>query len=424
MKHLTALFLVAMLIFMGTGQLFVRAQEPVVLTLLTNWGEEDPKGAALRSVIADFEAEHSGITFDLEVIPDDTQIATRVETAFLAGLEPDIILHNYIGPSTEWVETGVTIPVTSFLEEWDFGAEFNQSALAEYTKDGELAAFPLEGFTWPVWYNMRILNEAGVEAIPQSAEELIQVADQVRAAGYQPFVTGGADWTGCRAWQLVLQSNMTPEEVREVFGHGTFAESESFLEVLDLFVQMRNSGVYADDVEGLDQAAMDEMFFSGQAAMMHAGSWSYAELPEELEGDVVLGGFPLPTTSPRERPVIMGGFDAKGLHITRNGSQKLEAIEQFVTFLYQPEMIARFVEQAAMQPPIMNVSVDESKLSPLFVQSIALDVEYVPTLGGIVPAQIFGPSGEFSVCSLAYVPGTTAEDILSAYNALYAPLQD
>ena len=42
-------------------------------------------------------------------------------------------------------------------------------------------------------------------------------------------------------------------------------------------------------------------------------------------------------------------------------------------------MIARFVEQAGMTPPFKDVPVDESKLNPLFVQSLNLPAEVAMT---------------------------------------------
>ena len=65
-------------------------------------------------------------------------------------------------------------------------------------------------------------------------------------------------------------------------------------------------------------------------------------------------------------PVYFKAFSAKGIFVTPNGQAKIDAVEKFIKFIFQPEMIARFVEQAGMNPSIKDVKVDESKLNPLF----------------------------------------------------------
>lgn len=59
-------------------------------------------------------------------------------------------------------------------------------ALVHYSSaSGELQAFPYSGFLWPVWYNTRILDEAGLE-IPTTTDELIAAAQALREADKTP----------------------------------------------------------------------------------------------------------------------------------------------------------------------------------------------------------------------------------------------
>ena len=84
----------------------------MTLTLYTNWPPDDTdKGIILLDAIKEFNAANPNAELKAEVIPD-TEMATKVETAFLANKEPDIILHNWLGPSKDWLSDGVVIPVT------------------------------------------------------------------------------------------------------------------------------------------------------------------------------------------------------------------------------------------------------------------------------------------------------------------------
>jgi multiple sugar transport system substrate-binding protein len=249
-----------------------------------------------------------------------------------------------------------------------------------------------------------------------TTDELIEVANQLRAAGKQPFVVGGGDWTGMFFFQLVVESMLTNEETWQVLGDGDWTNPNA-VKGVELFVNLRDAGVFVDGIEGLDFATMNEMYFSGEAAMIHAGAWSFGEAPEDLRDDIVLGGFPLPEGSPHQSPVIYSAFTAKGIWITRNGTEKLDAIRRFVEFIYQPEMIARFVEQAGMTPPLKEVPVDEAALNSLFVQSLDMPVDVVMTQDLVVPPAV---APEFErITKLAFVPGTTAEQILEELTAAY-----
>jgi multiple sugar transport system substrate-binding protein len=390
--------------------------EPIVLNIMHNWGSDDAKGAPLQSIFQDFMAANPDVVIKDEVFLD-SDIPLKVETAYAAGQEPDLVFVQRAGSVITWTDSGITAPVNDYLSEWGFDGKFKDAALSDFTQaDGKIQAFPLEGFTWPIWYNTQILGEAGVE-IPTTTAQLIEAAQKVRASGNTaPFVVGGADWTGMFFFQLVVESQLTYDEIWDVLGNGNWSNPNA-IKGVELFVKLRDEGVFADGIEGLDFGTMNEKFFSGEAGSIHAGAWSFGEAPEELLPVITLGGFPLPEESPHEKPIIYSAFTAKGIWITRNGLEKIEPIQRFVQFIYQPEMIARFVEQAGMTPPLKEVPVDESALNPLFVQSLGLDVDIVPTQDLIVPPKV---APEFErITKEAYIPGTTVEQILADLTSAY-----
>jgi multiple sugar transport system substrate-binding protein len=396
--------------------------EKVVLKVIDNWGNQtDAKGPPLMSIFQDFMKANPDITIEEEVFTD-TEIPTKVETGFLAGEEPDLVFQNYgLGTST-WVEDGVVIPVTDLMEKWGLKDKFKDEAIRQFTDSkGRIGSFPLEGFTWPMWYNTRILKEAGVNSIPKTIDELLDAAKKVRAAGYQPLVVGGADWTGQALFDLIKSSVMTDQEAGAAYVEGGFSKNEKFAKAVDLFVQLRDAKVFADSSEGLEFASMNEMFFSGKAAMMHGGSWSFSECPEATRNDTVVSGFPLPADSPHKKPIYASGYVGKGIWITRNGAQKLDAVEKFVKFFYQPEMIARFVEQAGMTSPLKETPVDASKLNSLFAQTLKWgdSVEAVEVMDLYIPPKAW--EDLWKVTKKAFLPGTTAQEILADFDLAWEP---
>jgi hypothetical protein len=97
----------------------------------------------------------------------------------------------------------------------------------------------------------------------------------------------------------------------------------------------------------------------------------------------------------------------------------MDAAEKFIKFFYQPEIMARFVEQAAMTSPLKETPVDESKLDALFVKSNQFlgDVEVALIHKVYVPPAV--DENNRRVANEAFVPGTSAETILSHLDEVY-----
>jgi multiple sugar transport system substrate-binding protein len=394
--------------------------EPVTLTIWHNWGPDDAKGAPLQSIFKDFMAANPDIIIKDEVYVD-ADIPLKVETASTANQEPDLVFVQRVGSPITWTDSGVALPVNDYIKDWGFEGLFKESALSEYTlADGKIQAFPLEGYTWPIWYNTSVFEKAGVP-IPTTTDELIAAAKAIRAAGDQPVIASGADGMGQYLFTLTMQSAMTDQEAIQCMGQGDWTVPNC-IKGVELFVALRDAGVFVDGVEGIDYASANTRFFAGNVAVAHSGAWVYGDpAVAQLIPDIQLGGFPLPAGSPHSAPVYYSAFGAKGIWITPNGVAKIDAVKRFVQFIYQPAMIARFVEQAGMTPPLKDVPVDASKLNPLFVQSLTLPAEVAMTPDDFLPPAVATDFGRVS--QEAFSPGTTAEKILADLTAAYAAIK-
>ncbi len=397
------------------------APEPVTLTIWHNWGPDDAKGPAMKSILTDFMAANPDVTIKDEVYVD-SDIPLKVETATTAKQEPDLVFTGGIGSAFDWVKSGVAVPVNDYIKQWGLGDKFLDSAISQYSlADGTIIAFPIEGFTWPIWYNTKVFKAAGVE-IPKTTDELIAAAKAIRAAGFGgPVVASGADGMGGKLFELILQSAMTDAEAKASLGGGDWTVPNA-IKGVKLFVQLRDAGVFVDGVEGIDYAGAETQFGTGKVAMCHYGAWAFADpAMVPLTSDIQLGGCPLPADSPHQLPVYFKAFSAKGIFITSNGQAKIGAVEKFIKFIFQPEMIARFVEQAGMNPSIKDVNVDASKLNPLFAQTLNMQAEVVFISDTYMPGAV---TTDFArITQEAFAPGTTADKLLADLTAAYAAIK-
>jgi multiple sugar transport system substrate-binding protein len=395
--------------------------QPVTLTMWHNWGPDDAKYEAFRSILDDFMAANPDIIIKDEVYVD-ADIPLKVETAVTAHQEPDLVLSGGIGGAMDWVKNGVAVPVNDYITEWGLGDTFLASAILQYTdKTGNIIAFPLEGFTWPIWYNNKVLESVGM-GIPTTTDELIALAQALRAAGKDgPVIASGADGMGSYMFYLIVQSAMTDQESIASFGGGDWTIPNA-IKGVETFVQLRDAGVFVDGVEGIDYGGAEARFGAGDVAMCHYGAWAFAdEAMAPVAPNVTLGGFPIPAGSPHTLPVYYAGFSAKGIFITPNGSEKIEAVKRFIQWIFQPEMIGRLVEQAGMSPSIKTVTVDESKLNPLFAQTLHMNAEVVFILDSYAPGAVMTDLNR--ITQEAFAPGMTAEQILAQLTAAYEAIK-
>ncbi len=391
--------------------------EKITLRLLTNWGPDDSKGPVLQGILDDFKKLNPNIDIIVE-ISTDSDIPTVVETSFLAEKEPDIIMQNLKGPSTEWVSDGVAISLSQYVKDWGLQDQFLPSALKEYTLNGDLVALPLEGFNWPMWYRTDVLAKAGLTEAPKTFAELTIFAETAREMGLQPFALGGSDWTGGDWFHTSLSSMLAPDELCTLMSKGQWSQSPKVASFVDQFIALRDAGVFIDNVEGQNFDTMNTAFFTGKAAAMHGGSWSYSELPDEMQTQVVLGGIPLPNGAYYNKPVEWAAFDAKGVFISRNGEKKIDAVKAFVTFLYTSENIARFTNETGMIPPLKSVPINNEVLKPIFVQSLSVDFESLSNPTTCAPSSLAGDPW-YQILAGFFVPNTSAEQIISEMDTLY-----
>jgi len=395
------------------------AGEAVTLKLQHSEPETTPAGIALKAALEAFEAEFPNITIEQNVVAilDSPEV---YETALLAGQPPDIIWINLFGRPLEWLEQEATIPVTDLFDEWGLRAKATELAVADYTHaNGQVQGFPYLGFKWPVWYNQAQLTKAGVAALPTSTDDLIATTSALTKAGIGGVAVGGSDWSGNKLFWQVLQAYVPNDAAIELFRSGDFS-GQDVRKGIDLFVALRDAGVFVKSVEGLTADQMAAQFFAEDAAIMPSGSWAFGGTPEGLVDSVALSGFPNPSDGVWDKPTAYAGFTSSGWWLSPTAPEKIDAVRSLIEFLYRPETAALFVDQGLITA-IQDVPVDAGALSPLLVSAMTeLDdkVDYVVLPDVYIPTAVLTATERTT--SLAYTPGTSADDIVAGLMAAYA----
>ena len=385
----------------------------VTLKILHNWGPSDSKGPPLQAIFDDFMKENPDIKIETDIAAD-FDIPTKVETAYLAGQEPDLVLSNLFSQTYKWADKGIIVPVDQYIKDWGLEGKFREIAISTWTINGKVVGFPLEGYVWPFWYNTKIFKELNLP-LPKTWDEIIADTPQIKAAGYEVVSAGANDDSGFYTFETFLISSMKPEEYAKYKMEGNLASYPNAVKAVEQFVKVRDAGVFPKDAAGLQGEAVNNLFYSGKAAIWQGGSWFFGECPEAMRPDVVIGGVPLTNPTVWDKNWVLSGFDAKAVWITRNGAKQIDAVKKLIQFLYKPENIARFVITAGMPPPLKDVPIEESKLNSVFVQSLKWGdslhyVSFPPSAPGVDTSQI-GKD--------LWLPTTTAEQIVQGIDQAY-----
>ncbi|GGF20844.1 ABC transporter substrate-binding protein [Subtercola lobariae] len=418
--RVTAVIAVSAAAIALTGCSAGSSEDANTLTVLTSIQSGTPTGDVQDKIVAEVE-KATGANIKLvqagETLPD------VYETSVAGGKEADVAITNLAEKSNDWVKNGVAVPASNYLDAWGLTAKITPDALDAWKdSDGKVQGFPYNGFVWPVWYNMALLNQAGITTVPTSTDELISDAQKLNDAGIPPFIIGGNDWSGQKLFLQIAQSYMTPDEATAVYSKGGYCASPDAMKGINLFTQLRDANVFVKDSQGYTADQMDAAFYAGKAAMMSAGSWAFGDAPADLQSNVQLGGFPQPSGGSYDKPTAYQGYTGSGFFVSPNGAKdaKIGLVQKFISAWYEPDNAAAYA--AASNGPTAVIATGtpaaiDNKITAAAVNDVPKVVDYAVMPDTVVPGALDDPM--IRQTSLAYAPGTDAQAICSSLDSLY-----
>lgn len=234
------------------------------------WGAELPEGY-LDEICADFEAE-SGITVELLTAPwADTK------TAITAGAANNTIA-DVLSVDGAWLAEFVDMGILTDIE----AAGVDLSVVSDYWKVGDTPyVVPVNNFAYPMYVNMDILKDAGVDAIPTNWTELLDACKKIKDSGKQAFalnlgttnangiqnVYGGTGW----ASDIKLKND---EGVYEVAGN------EGQKELAEFYKEMYDNGCLYEGMSTLEEAEMTSNFAAGNCAFTVASAATMSQFTD------------------------------------------------------------------------------------------------------------------------------------------------
>ncbi len=388
------------------------------ITVMSSYEAGSPRGTSFETMVAAFK-EETGIDVQVEVVNGE-DMETVYEAAALAGEQPDMVFHNLTPSTSDWFQNDLVYDVGPFLDEWGIGDKLQPASIEYWTQNGGVNGFPHSAFNWPLWYNMEMLGEAGITEVPQSVDDLIAAAQALRENGMQPLVIGGAEWPIQNFTTWMAQQYLTPDEAKDIFANGGYCESPNAIKGLDVLVELRDNGVFVDNVAGYTADQMMTAYFNGDAAMVVSGSWGYASAPTEIAEVTELGGFPAVDGGQYDLPTAYNGYNG-GVYISKSAEPKLDSIQQFIQYMYEPVNSQLFVGGGDILALTSEAIGDATSDLPLVTKGNQLDETKVSFM--VLPDGFWPAGYDGAAVGAEFLGGTeSAEEYCQKLDQLYADL--
>ena len=156
----------------------------------------------------------------------------------------------------------------------DYRDKLNEASLNSMTVNGELKALGVGTvYAGNLWINQDLFDKYNVK-VPTNFEEWKAACDTFKANGIIGFVQGAGQGAFNMDTYHAICDNIEPG----LFTKATRGEAEwtdpVFVQALDLWKKLFDEGIMQDGALGIQQyPEANNMFLSGQAAMVMMGSW-------------------------------------------------------------------------------------------------------------------------------------------------------
>ncbi|MFD4546642.1 ABC transporter substrate-binding protein [Streptomyces sp. NPDC058466] len=285
----------------GTG----RPGDPIVLTLLSHYASGALK-EALQGPVDEWNATHDRVTVRTKAV-EFTDLLTTFMVRQAAGQGADII-HPYCLWNGQLVQAGVLRPAPSDHAE-EITRGYGAAAVAASSVGGKVYGYPTEVQTYALYYNKRLLREAGIDGPPRTWRELEETAyrtakrDRYGNTLVQGFGLSTYD-DSTTVGQTLALLNAAGGTFVSADGRSTAIDSPAGRAVFDLEHRLVVQGASAPGVN------VYKAFQSGQVAMVVSAGWWTGNLKAQMGEDYRdVGVAPLPVPEAHDkRATLSTGF--------------------------------------------------------------------------------------------------------------------
>jgi maltose-binding protein MalE len=321
------------------------------IEVAAEWSGAEQKN--FEQVIAAFEKQ-TGAKVTFTSTGDNT--ATILGTRIKGGNPPDVALLPQPGLLGQFVSQGALTPIDDIAGST---VEANYAPVWKElgTVDGKLYGVWFKAANKSTfWYNTHVFDNAGVQP-PATWDDLLTVADTVKASGVTPFAIGAGDGWPLTDWfENVYLRTAGPDMYDKLSTHEIPWTDASVTTALQTLAQIWNHG---DWIVGGNSGSLqisftdsinDTFASSPKAGMTYEGDFVQGLLPSNAKAGTDAAFFDFPSINDSPTAVVGGGDVAVLLKDSKAG-------EAFIDYLATPEAGEIWAKLGGFASPNKNVPI-------------------------------------------------------------------
>jgi len=262
---------------------------------LTGWSADDTESDFVTELANNFDQNNDDISVSYE--PVQAEYEQQMRTRLGGGEAPDVFYldASYFG---SFSKEGVLLDLDPLTEVDDYNLDdIFDPLLDAFRYEGTLYGIPKDFSTLSLYYNEPVLNEAGVDEVPESWGGLHDALVAIDETGSvdAPMVEFA---NGRMFWSLLHQNG---GQVLSDDGSEVLLDSQECIEALEFMIELRDDGVLAIPSE-ISVDWHGQAMGTEAAAMSIIGPWALPALENDfadVENDIGVAHIPYPTSGER-----------------------------------------------------------------------------------------------------------------------------
>ncbi|MGD0335581.1 MAG: extracellular solute-binding protein [Candidatus Omnitrophota bacterium] len=358
---LSLLFSGILILPLLTGCNAKKGKRPVTLTV---WHWMTDREPVFQELASRYEAK-TGVKIDFQLYAPSDAYSQKVRAAAQGENLPDIF--GILGEKRDFasfIKAGHILDLTTYMEannaEWKnnfFPKALAVNEFAEANSYGVTPGIygaPIDIMTIQMVYNKNLIKQLGLNPRnpPATFQEFLELGKKIQAAGVQGFVSGwGELWMiDCFASDYAFNI-MGKEKVLATLRGDVPYTDPAWIEVLDIFRQMRESGILAQGLVTMVNKTAEQLFANEKAVFAFNGSWCvnvYKGMNSKLDYGVML-----PPQASINFPMSIWGGAGSSFMISAHSKNKEEAVK-FLQWLTDRDQQAYLAQETNNLPANKN----------------------------------------------------------------------
>ena len=352
MGHVAFVGIVLSVIVLG-GSAQARDPLPGMVTMM-HYFAQDMGRQGLNRIFTKFQADANTTVFDNPIGHEDFK--TSILTMLDGGYPPDLFSYWAGARTADVVARGHVQPIDDLWEANGLSKIVPAALATRATSyDGKRYFIPFGYHFVGLFYNRRVFAAAGIDKLPETWPEFLDICRRLKAHGVTPLALGAANRWPAQFWfdYLLLRTAGPEFHTKLTGGRAAFTDPE-VVRAMEMWRQLLDAGYFNADAADRDWNDAADGVGRGTAAMTLMGTWigGYWE-QKQLKAGTDYDLFPFPAIDPGVPKVAVGPID--GFLIPAQAQNAEQAKRLAVYLLKDADVQAIWAESQGALSPNRNV---------------------------------------------------------------------